>query len=66
MEEIKGMPLLGDDFPKMNVVTTYGVIDLPEFFKAKRFILFSHPGTLLLFVQQSSWFFRINSTNLES
>ncbi len=44
MEEIKRMPLLGDDFPEMKVVTTQGVIDLPEFFKGKWFILFSHPG----------------------
>ncbi|HOL22655.1 MAG TPA: peroxiredoxin [bacterium] len=44
MEEIKRMPLLGDDFPKMKVVTTHGVIDLPDFFKGKWFVLFSHPG----------------------
>ncbi|MCM8820757.1 MAG: peroxiredoxin [Candidatus Omnitrophica bacterium] len=44
MEENRRMPLLGDDFPKMQVLTTYGVIDLPDFFKGKWFMLFSHPG----------------------
>ncbi|MGI6595639.1 MAG: peroxiredoxin [Elusimicrobia bacterium] len=44
MEEIKRMPLLGDAFPKMKVVTTRGVLDLPDFFQGKWFVLFSHPG----------------------
>lgn len=44
MEKINRMPLLGDDFPKMKVVTTHGVIDLPEYFKGKWFVLFSHPA----------------------
>lgn len=44
MEEIRRIPLLGDDFPEMKVVTTYGVMDLPEFFKGKWFVLFSHPA----------------------
>lgn len=40
----KGMPLIGDKFPEMKVNTTHGEIDLPEAFKGKWFILFSHPG----------------------
>ncbi|MCM8777075.1 MAG: peroxiredoxin [Candidatus Omnitrophica bacterium] len=44
MVENRRMPLLGDDFPKMQVLTTHGVIDLPDFFKGKWFMLFSHPG----------------------
>lgn len=44
MEKINRMPLLGDDFPKMKVVTTHGVIDLPDYFKGKWFVLFSHPA----------------------
>jgi len=44
MEKINRMPLLGDEFPKMKVVTTHGIIDLPDYFKGKWFILFSHPG----------------------
>lgn len=42
--ERKGIPLLGDVFPTMEVVTTYGVKKLPDEFKGKWFILFSHPG----------------------
>jgi len=42
--EKRSMPLLGDDFPEMTVQTTHGVIKLPEFFKGKWFVLFSHPA----------------------
>ncbi len=38
------MPLLGDKFPEMEVQTTYGVFKLPEHYKGKWFILFSHPA----------------------
>ncbi len=44
MRETMGMPLLGDSFPKMKVQTTYGVISLPDEYKGKWFLLFSHPG----------------------
>ncbi|HLV08868.1 MAG TPA: peroxiredoxin [Halanaerobiales bacterium] len=43
MEE-KRMPLIGDEFPKMEVMTTDGIMNLPEAYKGKWFILFSHPG----------------------
>jgi len=43
MEE-KGMPLIGDKFPTMEVQTTRGKKKLPEVFKGKWFILFSHPA----------------------
>jgi len=38
------MPLLGDKFPEMNVKTTHGMMNLPEDYKGKWFVLFSHPG----------------------
>lgn len=38
------MPLLGDQFPEMQVKTTQGMINLPEDYKGKWFVLFSHPG----------------------
>ncbi len=38
------MPLLGDKMPSMKVNTTHGVINIPEDFKGKWFVLFSHPG----------------------
>ncbi len=38
------MPLIGDKFPEMEVQTTEGKIKLPEAYKGKWFILFSHPG----------------------
>ena len=45
MEETKmNMPLLGDDFPQMDVQTTHGKMSLPGDFKGKWFILFSHPA----------------------
>ncbi len=44
MEDKKGMPLLGDNFPKMKVQTTHGIKNLPEDYKGKWFVLFSHPA----------------------
>jgi len=38
------MPLLGDDFPSMKVVTTHGEIELPQYYSGKWFVLFSHPA----------------------
>ena len=43
-DEKKGMPLLGDDFPQMTVQTTHGIKNLPEDYKGKWFVLFSHPA----------------------
>ncbi len=42
--ENKRTPLLGDDFPKMKVETTHGVIELPQELSGKWFVLFSHPA----------------------
>ncbi|WP_318526284.1 redoxin domain-containing protein [Methanobrevibacter arboriphilus] len=42
--EEKSLPLLGDDFPELNVQTTQGMMKLPDAFKDKWFILFSHPS----------------------
>jgi len=42
--EKKGIPLLGDNFPKMTVQTTRGQINLPSDYKGKWFVLFSHPA----------------------
>ena len=42
--ETRGMPLLGDKFPELTVQTTHGVLKLPEAFKGKWFVLFSHPA----------------------
>ena len=38
------MPLIGDKFPELEVQTTKGKMKLPEVFKEKWFILFSHPA----------------------
>lgn len=38
------MPLIGDKFPKLEVQTSTGKMKLPDDFKGKWFILFSHPG----------------------
>lgn len=42
--ENQGMPLLGDKFPQMEVVTTRGKITLPNDMAGKWFVLFSHPA----------------------
>jgi peroxiredoxin (alkyl hydroperoxide reductase subunit C) len=39
-----GMPLLGDSFPEMEVVTTHGTMSLPQDMKGKWWVLFSHPA----------------------
>ena len=45
MAEITGtLPLIGDKFPEMTVQTTYGPKKLPDDYKGKWLILFSHPG----------------------
>ena len=45
MEENKiNMPLLGDDFPSMDVVTTQGPMSLPGDLKGSWFVLFGHPA----------------------
>ncbi len=38
------MPLIGDHFPEMQVVTTHGTMKLPHAFDGKWWILFSHPA----------------------
>ncbi len=43
-EKDKVMPLIGDDFPEMQVNTTMGEKELPEDYEGKWWILFSHPG----------------------
>ncbi|MGB9877537.1 MAG: peroxiredoxin [bacterium] len=43
-EEARGMPLIGERFPEMEVKTTQGVLKLPDVYEGKWFILFSHPA----------------------
>ena len=38
------IPLIGEEFPEMKVVTTQGVKNLPGDYKGKWFVLFSHPA----------------------
>ncbi|MDD3534896.1 MAG: peroxiredoxin [Candidatus Cloacimonetes bacterium] len=42
--ELQRMPLLGDQFPEMEVVTTRGKMNLPQDLAGKWFVLFSHPA----------------------
>jgi len=44
MGEHAGIPLIGDKFPDLTVQTTHGKMTIPEEFKGKWFILFSHPA----------------------
>ena len=43
-KENKGMPLLGEKFPELEVQTTHGKMKVPDDFKGKWFVLFSHPA----------------------
>ncbi|KUO86219.1 MAG: peroxiredoxin [Vulcanisaeta sp. MG_3] len=38
------IPSIGEKFPELNVVTTHGPMKLPDAFKGRWFILFSHPA----------------------
>ncbi|MEB3844751.1 MAG: peroxiredoxin [Desulfurococcales archaeon] len=38
------IPLIGEKFPEMTVVTDFGIYKLPDQFKGKWFVLFSHPA----------------------
>jgi len=38
------MPLIGDRFPEMSVKTTHGAMTLPDAYRGKWFVLFSHPA----------------------
>ncbi|MET1101636.1 MAG: peroxiredoxin [Pyrodictiaceae archaeon] len=38
------IPLIGEKFPEIDVVTTHGRIKLPDYYAGKWFILFSHPA----------------------
>lgn len=38
------MPLLGESLPELEVQTTHGKLKLPDAFKGKWFVLFSHPA----------------------
>ncbi len=38
------MPLLGDEFPELNVQTTHGPMSIPGDLKGGWFVLFSHPA----------------------
>ncbi len=38
------IPLIGEKFPEMEVMTTIGKIKLPDYFKGKYWVLFSHPA----------------------
>ncbi|MCY0874631.1 MAG: peroxiredoxin [Acidianus infernus] len=44
MSEAYRIPLIGEKFPEMEVDTTHGKIKLPDAYKGKWFVLFSHPG----------------------
>jgi peroxiredoxin (alkyl hydroperoxide reductase subunit C) len=42
IEMERGIPLIGDKFPEMEVQTTHGMMKLPANFSGKWFVLFSH------------------------
>lgn len=45
MEKIEHkFKVIGDKFPEVKVKTTHGMMSLPEEYKGKWFVLFSHPG----------------------
>lgn len=40
----QGIPLIGDKLPEMEIKTTHGIKVLPNDYKGKWLVLFSHPG----------------------
>ncbi len=38
------IPAIGEKFPELEVVTTHGKMKLPDYFRGKWFVLFSHPA----------------------
>lgn len=38
------IPLIGEEFPRLEVKTTHGKKVLPDDFRGKWFVLFSHPA----------------------
>ena len=45
MEEKQyNMPLLGDPFPELKVLTSHGTMNIPKDLKGSWFVLFSHPA----------------------
>ncbi|MEM1642711.1 MAG: redoxin domain-containing protein, partial [Desulfurococcaceae archaeon] len=38
------IPLIGEPFPRLEVMTTHGIKVLPDDYKGKWFVLFSHPA----------------------
>ncbi len=44
MEKEHNIPLIGDKFPEMKVTTTRGEKNLPDDYKGKWLVLFSHPA----------------------
>ncbi|MCG2884996.1 MAG: peroxiredoxin [Vulcanisaeta sp.] len=38
------IPSIGEKFPELNVITTHGPMKLPDAFRGRWFILFSHPA----------------------
>ncbi len=44
MNQQQALPLLGEKFPEMDVMTTMGKLSLPDAYKGKWWVLFSHPG----------------------
>ena len=44
MDTLNQIPLIGEKFPEMEIQTTHGKIKLPDAYKGKWFILFSHPA----------------------
>ncbi len=43
-EKINKTPLLGDDFPHLEVQTSHGKMNIPDDFHGQWFVLFSHPA----------------------
>jgi peroxiredoxin (alkyl hydroperoxide reductase subunit C) len=44
IENKTGLPLIGEKMPSLKVQTTHGVKNVPDDYKGKWIILFSHPG----------------------
>lgn len=59
----RGMPLIGDKFPEMEVQTTHGPMELPDEFEADGSYSSATPQTSHLYAQPSSWPSRRSTRN---
>ena len=63
-KEGRGMPLIGDEFPKIKVQTTQGMMKLPKLLKVNGLFFSAIRLTLHQYVQQNLLLFKTDTRDL--